>query len=64
MFVHFLASQLLSNCGLTVLEGVDPNADNHVAAGILHTSASTIGVLVRLEPNMQVIHFKPCEDFC
>ncbi|CBY41070.1 unnamed protein product [Oikopleura dioica] len=44
------ASGILSSCGLTVLEGVDPNKENHVAAGILH-SVTTIGVLLRLEPN-------------
>ena len=48
-----VASGILSSCGLTVLEGVDPNGDNHVAAGIIHSTA-TIGVLLRLEPNAPV----------
>lgn len=52
-----VASGILSSCGLTVLEGVDPNGENHVAAGIIHSTA-TIGVLLRLEPNAPVS--QPC----
>ena len=51
------ASSLLSQSGLTVLEGVDPNQENHVAASIIQTQTQTIGVLLRLEPNIPVIHF-------
>ena len=50
------ASSLLSQSGLTVLEGVDPNQENHVAASIIQTQTQTIGVLLRLEPNIPVIH--------
>ncbi|XP_029638753.1 AP-2 complex subunit alpha-2 isoform X2 [Octopus sinensis] len=38
---------------LSVLEGIDPNKDNFVSAGILHTKSQQIGCLVRLEPNLQ-----------
>jgi len=34
-------------------EGIDPNPDNFVCAGIIHTRAVQIGVLLRLEPNKQ-----------
>ena len=54
---YISASQLLSSCGLTVLSGVDPKAENHVAASIIHTQ-QTIGVLLRLEPNIQVCSSK------
>ena len=33
--------------------GIDPNPDNFVCAGIIHTRAVQIGVLLRLEPNKQ-----------
>ena len=35
------------------LSGIDPNPDNFVCAGIIHTRAVQIGVLLRLEPNKQ-----------
>jgi AP-2 complex subunit alpha len=35
------------------LPGIDPNPDNFVCAGIIHTRAVQIGVLLRLEPNKQ-----------
>ena len=37
--------------GIGLLEGVDPNPDNFVCAGIIHTKIAQIGVLLRLEPN-------------
>ena len=37
----------------TVYAGIDPNPDNFVCAGIIHTRAVQIGVLLRLEPNKQ-----------
>jgi len=37
--------------GLSVLEGVDPNAENFVSAGIIHTRSQQVGCLMRLEPN-------------
>ena len=39
--------------GFSLLEGIDPNADNYVCAGIVHTKALQIGCLLRLEPNSQ-----------
>lgn len=41
----------LSGFGFGVLQGVDPNADNLVGAGILHTKQGQVGLLLRLEPN-------------
>jgi len=41
--------------GLSVLDGVDPNPDNFVCAGIIHTSSHQIGCLIRLEPNKQAL---------
>ncbi|XP_071104618.1 AP-2 complex subunit alpha-2-like [Haliotis cracherodii] len=40
--------------GVSILEGIDPNPDNFVSAGILHTRNLQTGCLVRLEPNKQV----------
>lgn len=48
----FFILQLLG-FGISVLEGIDPNAENFVSAGILHTRNQQVGVLVRLEPNKQ-----------
>ena len=45
---------LLKSSGLSVLEGIDPNVENHVAATIINTKSSSIGVLIRLEPNIPV----------
>merc|ERR1711962_1739844 len=39
--------------GFQLLEGIDPNPDNFVCAGIIHTRSVQIGVLLRLEPNKQ-----------
>ena len=39
--------------GFSVLEGVDPNPENFVSAGIIHTKNVQIGCLLRLEPNSQ-----------
>jgi len=41
----------LLGAGLAVLDGIDPNPDNFVCAGIVHTTSFQIGCLVRLEPN-------------
>ena len=43
----------LSGLGVGHIEGVDPNPDNYVCAGIVHTSQAQVGVLIRLEPNSQ-----------
>ena len=39
--------------GMQLLEGIDPNPDNFVCAGIIHTRTQQIGCLLRLEPNRQ-----------
>merc|ERR1719186_905302 len=39
--------------GFQVLENIDPNPDNYVCAGIIHTRMLQIGCLLRLEPNKQ-----------
>ncbi|XP_015278687.1 PREDICTED: AP-2 complex subunit alpha-2-like [Gekko japonicus] len=39
--------------GTALLEEVDPNPANFVGAGIIHTKATQIGCLMRLEPNLQ-----------
>jgi len=39
--------------GFSLLEGIDPNAENYVCAGIIHTKTIQIGCLLRLEPNSQ-----------
>ena len=36
-----------------LLEGIDPNPDNFVTAGIVHTRQGQVGYLLRLEPNAQ-----------
>jgi len=39
--------------GMQLLDGIDPNPDNFVCAGIIHTRTQQIGCLLRLEPNKQ-----------
>lgn len=39
--------------GMQILENIDPNADNFVTAGIVHTKLQQVGCLTRLEPNHQ-----------
>lgn len=39
--------------GFSLLENVDPNPENFVCAGIVHTRSLQIGCLLRLEPNSQ-----------
>lgn len=41
----------LQGFGMQVLDGIDPNPDNFVLAGIIHTRSTQIGCLLRLEPN-------------
>ncbi|XP_065835631.1 AP-2 complex subunit alpha-2-like [Oscarella lobularis] len=43
----------LSGFGPALLSNVDPNPDNFVFVGILHTTAAQIGCLARLEPNIE-----------
>ncbi|KAI0073137.1 Adaptor protein complex AP-2 alpha subunit [Panus rudis PR-1116 ss-1] len=46
--------QVVSGNHLNILDGVDPNPNNLVAAGILHTSEEgKVGCLMRLEPNRE-----------
>ncbi|KIH65318.1 adaptin region [Ancylostoma duodenale] len=48
-----LVAQKLSGLGAKLLTDVDPNPDNYVCAGIIHTQTQQIGTLIRLEPNKQ-----------
>lgn len=43
----------LRGFGFQILEGIDPNPDNFVCAGIVYTRSLQIGSLLRLEPNRQ-----------
>ncbi|CAO4383195.1 unnamed protein product [Caenorhabditis nigoni] len=43
----------LKGFGANLLTEVDPNPDNYVCAGIIHTQTQQIGTLIRLEPNKQ-----------
>lgn len=47
------ARNKLIGFGMQLLEGIDPNPDNMVCAGIIHTQAHKVGCLLRLEPNKQ-----------
>lgn len=38
--------------GMQLLEGIDPNPENYVSAGIVHTKSLQVGCLLRLEPNL------------
>lgn len=46
--------QKILGFGLSILLGIDPNPDNFVSSGILHTRNQQVGCLVRLEPNKQM----------
>lgn len=43
----------LGGFGMQLLDGIDPNPDNFVCAGIVHTRLQQVGCLMRLEPNKQ-----------
>lgn len=46
--------QVVSGHNLNVLDGIDPNPNNIVAAGVLHMSVEgKVGCLLRLEPNRE-----------
>lgn len=47
------ARNKLLGFGMQLLEGIDPNPDNMVCAGIIHTQTQQVGCLMRLEPNRQ-----------
>ena len=53
IIIHYLFTLQLIGVGVSVLEGIDPNPDNFVSAGVLITKASLIGCLLRLEPNKE-----------
>uniref|UniRef100_A0A6M2DQQ6 AP-2 complex subunit alpha n=1 Tax=Xenopsylla cheopis TaxID=163159 RepID=A0A6M2DQQ6_XENCH len=44
--------------GMQLLDGIDPNPDNFVCAGIIHTRTQQVGCLLRLEPNKQAQMFR------
>uniref|UniRef100_A0A2C9JDQ6 AP-2 complex subunit alpha n=1 Tax=Biomphalaria glabrata TaxID=6526 RepID=A0A2C9JDQ6_BIOGL len=46
--------QKILGFGLSILLGIDPNPDNFVSSGVLHTRNQQVGCLVRLEPNKQM----------
>ncbi|KAK6626252.1 hypothetical protein RUM43_006559 [Polyplax serrata] len=48
----------LMGFGMQVLDGIDPNPDNFVLAGIIHTRMAQIGCLLRLEPNKAAQMFR------
>lgn len=47
------AKNKLLGFGMQLLDGIDPNPDNMVCAGIIHTQGQQVGCLLRLEPNRQ-----------
>lgn len=47
------ARNKLTGFGVQLLDGIDPNPDNMVCAGIIHTQTHQVGCLLRLEPNKQ-----------
>lgn len=51
--LFYIVHLQLVGVGVSVLEGIDPNPDNFVSAGVLNTRASLIGCLLRLEPNKE-----------
>ena len=54
----------LAGFGMQLLEGVDPNPDNFVCAGILHGRGAQVGSLLRLEPNKQAQVSQQPPAFC
>lgn len=52
LIIAFCVFQL-NGFGIMLLEGIDPNPENFVCAGIVHTSTLQVGCLLRLEPNRQ-----------
>lgn len=43
--------KVIKGLKINVLDGIDPNPNNIVAAGILHMQTGKVGCLMRLEPN-------------
>ncbi|XP_037894528.1 AP-2 complex subunit alpha-like [Glossina fuscipes] len=52
------ARNKLTGFGMQLLDNVDPNPDNMVCAGIIHTQTQQVGCLLRLEPNKQAQMFR------
>uniref|UniRef100_U5EX15 AP-2 complex subunit alpha n=1 Tax=Corethrella appendiculata TaxID=1370023 RepID=U5EX15_9DIPT len=52
------ARNKLTGFGMQLLDGIDPNPDNMVCAGIIHTQLHQVGCLLRLEPNKQAFMFR------
>uniref|UniRef100_A0A0K8V223 AP-2 complex subunit alpha n=2 Tax=Bactrocera latifrons TaxID=174628 RepID=A0A0K8V223_BACLA len=52
------ARNKLMGFGMQLLDNVDPNPDNMVCAGIIHTQTQQVGCLLRLEPNKQAQMFR------
>ncbi|XP_063699996.1 AP-2 complex subunit alpha [Culicoides brevitarsis] len=52
------ARNKMTGFGVQLLEGIDPNPDNMVCAGIIHTQTQQVGCLIRLEPNKQAQMFR------
>ncbi|CAJ0954334.1 unnamed protein product, partial [Mesorhabditis belari] len=48
----------LTGIGAKLLSDVDPNPENFVCAGIIHTQTQQIGTLIRLEPNKQAKKYR------
>ena len=60
--------QVVSGHNLNVLDGIDPNPNNLVAAGVLHMSVEgKVGCLLRVEPNrdakVRIIFTRPLRHF-
>lgn len=59
------ARNKLMGFGMQLLDNVDPNPDNMVCAGIIHTQSQQVGCLLRLEPNKQAqVSIEENEAFC
>uniref|UniRef100_A0A336M3M0 AP-2 complex subunit alpha n=1 Tax=Culicoides sonorensis TaxID=179676 RepID=A0A336M3M0_CULSO len=52
------ARNKMAGFGVQLLDGIDPNPDNMVCAGIIHTQTQQVGCLIRLEPNKQAQMFR------
>lgn len=56
------ARNKLMGFGMQLLDQVDPNPDNMVCAGIIHTQSQQVGCLLRLEPNKQAQVSNPIQN--
>jgi AP-2 complex subunit alpha len=55
---HDVVRTKLMGAGMGILDGIDPNPDNFVCAGIVHTTMHQVGCLLRLEPNKQALMYR------